>query len=97
MRKSVNEIEIVLQKHSYSIDNIICDVIKIFNLKKICRQVGFQKQAGYSASEIITLMLVLPLILLKSVHALYKSEFAKLGEMKKDTTCRKTAKKGQTS
>jgi len=88
MRKSLNEIEIVLQKHSYSIDNIICDVMKTFNLKKICKQVGFQKQAGYSASEIITLMLILPLILLKSVHALYESEFTKLGEMKKDTIYR---------
>jgi predicted nucleic acid-binding Zn finger protein len=88
MRKSVNEIEIVLQKHSYSIDNIICDVMKTFNLKKICQRVGFQKRAGYSASEIITLLLILPLILLKSVHALYESEFTKLGEMKKDTIYR---------
>lgn len=60
----------------------------LFNLKRICKQVGFQKQAGYSAAEIITLMLILPLILLKSVHVLYESEFAKLGEMKKDTIYR---------
>jgi len=83
MRKPVKEIENVLQNHGYSINNIICDVMKTFKLKTLCRQVGFQKQAGYSTTEILTLMLMLPLMLLKSVHALYKSEFQKVTSMKK--------------
>ena len=83
MRKPVKEIENVLQNHGYSITNIICDVMKTFKLKTLCRQVGFQKQAGYSTTEILTLMLMLPLMLLKSVHALYKSEFQKVTSMKK--------------
>jgi len=82
MRKPVKEIENVLQNHGYSINNIICEVMKTFKLKTLCRQVGFQKQAGYSSSEILTLMLMLPLMLLKSVHALYKSEFQKVTTMK---------------
>jgi len=82
MRKPVKEIENVLQDHGYSINNIICEVMKTFKLKTLCRQVGFQKQAGYSTSEILTLMLMLPLMLLKSVHALYKSEFQKVTTMK---------------
>jgi len=57
--------------------------MKTFKLKTLCRQVGFQKEAGYSTSEILTLMLMLPLMLLKSVHALYKSEFQKVTIMKK--------------
>jgi len=83
MRKPVKEIENVLQNHGYSINNIICEVMKTFKLKTLCRQVGFQKEAGYSTSEILTLMLMLPLMLLKSVHALYKSEFQKVTTMKK--------------
>ena len=83
MRKPVKEIENVLQNHGYSINNIIVEVMKTFKLKTLCHQVGFQKQAGYSTSEILTLMLMLPLMLLKSVHALYKSEFQKVTTMKK--------------
>ena len=88
MRKPVKEIENVLQNHGYSINTIIFDVMKTFKLKTLCRQVGFLKQAGYSASEVITLMLMLPLMLLKSVHALYKSEFQKVTTMKKDAIYR---------
>ena len=82
MRKPVKEIENVLQNHGYSINTIICEVMKTFKLKTLCSQVGFQKQDGYSPSEILTLMLMLPLMLLKSVHALYKSEFQKITPMK---------------
>jgi len=50
--------------------------------------VGFQKQEGYSPFEIISLMLIFPLMLLKSVNALYRSEFQKVTSMKKDTIYR---------
>jgi hypothetical protein len=88
MRKSITEIQNVLKTNGYSINNIICDVMKTFKFKSLCRQVGFQKQEGYSAFEIITLMLMFPLMLLKSVHALYRSEFQKVTDMKKDAIYR---------
>ncbi len=88
MRKDVNEIQNVLKNHGYSVNTIICDVMKTFKLKLLCRQVGFQKQEGYSAFEIISLMLMLPLMLLKSVNALYRSDFQKVTEMKKDAIYR---------
>lgn len=88
MRKPVKEIENVLHTHGYSINNIIFEVIKTFKFKTLCCKVGFQKQDGYSASEIMVLMLVLPLMLLKSVNALYKSEFQKVTAMKKDSIYR---------
>lgn len=84
MRNSIKEIENVFQIHGYSIDTIIFDVMKTFKLKTHCRQVGFQKQDGYTASEIVTLMLMLPLMLLKSINSFYKSEFQKVTAMKKD-------------
>ena len=88
MRKPIEEIKIVLETHSYSINNIIFQVMKTFKIKSLCCRVGFQKQDGYSASEIITLILVLPLMLLNSVNALYKSEFQKVTAMKKDSIYR---------
>lgn len=36
MRQSLNEIKNVIDKHEYTIDNIICDIMKKFNLKTIC-------------------------------------------------------------
>jgi hypothetical protein len=88
MRKSLKEIESVLQHHGYSIDTIIFNVMKTFKLKTLCNHVGFRKQDGYSASETITLMVMLPLILIKSVNAFYKSEFQKVTDMKKDAIYR---------
>lgn len=88
MRQDLNEIKKVLDKHGYSINNIICDVMKIFNFKTICCNSGAKKGDGYSISEIITILVMLPLMLLKSVHALYRSEFQKVAEMKKDTIYR---------
>lgn len=88
MRKHVKEIENVLQNHSYSIDTIIFDVMKTFKLKTLCCKVGFKKQDGYSASEIVTLMLMFPLMLLKSINSFYKSEFQKVTSMKKDAIYR---------
>ena len=88
MRKSIKEIEDVLQNHGYSIDTIIFNVMKTFKLKMLCNQVGFIKQDGFSTTEIITLIVMLPLMLLKSVNALYKSEFQKVTAMKKDTIYR---------
>jgi len=88
MRNNLNGIQNVLKTNEYSINNIICDVMKTFKFKSFCRQVGFQKHEGYNAFEIISVMLMLPLMLLKSVHALYKSEFQKVTNMKKDTIYR---------
>lgn len=88
MRKSIKEIKDVFQDHSYSIDTIIFNVMKTFKLKKLCRQIGFQKQDGYSASEIVSIMVMLPLMIINSVHAFYKSEFQKVTAMKKDAIYR---------
>ena len=88
MRQDLNEVKKVLDKHGYSINTIICDVMKTFNFKTLCWKADAVKGDGYSVSEIITLLIMFPLMLLKSVHALYKSEFQKTTEMKKDTIYR---------
>ncbi len=69
MRKNVDEIKIVLKKHEYSINTIICDVMKKFKFKTTCCKSGISKGSGYSVSEIIGMMILLPLMLLPSVHA----------------------------
>jgi hypothetical protein len=88
MRKNVNEIQNVLKTHGYSINTIIGDVMKTFKLKSFCNQIGFRKQEGYSATETLALMVMFPLMLLKSVHALYRSQYKTITKMKKDTIYR---------
>jgi len=88
VRQDINEVKKVLDKYGYSINNIICDVMKIFKFKTICCKTGMVKNDGYSASDIITLMILFPLMLLNSVHAFYESQFYMVADMKKDTIYR---------
>lgn len=88
MRQSLNEIKNVIDKHGYSINNIICDVMKKFKFNSICRQAGIVKETGYSVSEILTLMIIFPLMLLKTVNSFYKTHYTKATEMKKDVIYR---------
>ncbi|WP_019416160.1 hypothetical protein [Paenisporosarcina sp. TG20] len=84
MRKNVKEIENVFQSHGFSIDSIIQNVMKKFKFRSLCHQVGFKKQQGDSVTDIMTLLLLFPLMLINSVNALYKSSYHYMAEMKKD-------------
>jgi len=88
MQKNINEIKTVLEKHEYSINTIICDVAKKFKLKTICSQIIECKNSGYKPSDIIMLMVMMPLMLLNSVHSLYKSQYKNTVAMKKDAIYR---------
>lgn len=88
MRKNVKEIENVFQSHGFSIDSIIQNVMKKFKFRSLCHQVGVKKQQGYSVTDIMTLLLLLPLMLITSVNALFKSNYQNVSGMKKDTLYR---------
>jgi hypothetical protein len=88
MQQNSDEIKKVLGKKGYNISNIICEILKRFNFKTICNRVGLIKKEGYSISEILTLMFIMPLMLLESVLAFYKSEYKNLTCMKKDVIYR---------
>ena len=84
----MNEIATVFESQNYSINNIICDTMKKFKFKTLCHRAGIQKADGYSATEILTLLLMLPLMALKNVHQLYKSAYAEKVAMQKDALYR---------
>jgi hypothetical protein len=90
MRQSLNEIKNVLDKHEYTIDNIICHIMKKFNFKTICWQSGANniKEDGYKLTEIVTVMVLFPLMLLKTVNAFYKSQYEGITQMQKDVIYR---------
>lgn len=74
----------VLYSFSDQIPLLLGDVMKSFKLKSLCHQIKFTKEEGYSATEILTLMIMFPLMLLNRVHALYRSQYKNVTVMKKD-------------
>lgn len=88
MQTNLNEIQKVIKTHGYSINSIISDVMKTFKFRSLCHQVGFKKQDGFSITEIITLLLVFPIMLLNSVNAFFRSDFQRVTDMKKDVLYR---------
>ncbi len=88
MRENITEIKKVLNEHQYSIQAIIFDAMGTFKLNAIVRKAHFQKQEGYRVTEILALMIMLPLMLLKSVNGFYPSEFQPITQMKKDAIYR---------
>ena len=83
-QKNINEIKSVFNRHEFKIDTIISEIMKKFNFKTLCHKSGMVKQSGYNITEVITLMILLPLMLLKSTNALYKSYYSSITTMKKD-------------
>jgi len=88
MREKTKEIEKVFLTHGFSINSIIRDVMETFNFRSLCYKAGFSKQQGYSVTDIITLLLVFPLMIIDSVNAFYKSEFNNVTTMQKDAIYR---------
>jgi hypothetical protein len=62
--------------------------MKEFNIKTLSCKSGIKKQEGFSASEILILLIMLPLMALKNVHQLYKSEYGRKAAMQKDALYR---------
>ena len=78
----------LLRSKRCSINAIIFDAMGTFKLNSIIRKAHFKKQEGYRVTEILALMIMLPLMLLNSVNSFYKSEFQKVTKMKKDAIYR---------
>jgi len=86
--RQFEEIANVIEEKGYSLHSIITDTIKEFNMKTLCHRSGIIKQAGYGAFDILVLLLMMPLMSLKTVSQLIKEEYAGIVKMKKDTIYR---------
>ncbi len=65
MRETTSEIKKVFDKHQYSIDSIVFDVMETFKLNSIVRHTRFEKQEGYAVTEILALLILFPLMLVR--------------------------------
>ena len=82
------EIAKIIEDKGYSLHSIITDTIREFNIKTLCHRSGLIKQAGHGAFDILVLLMLMPLMALKTVNQLVKDEFSGLVKMKKDTIYR---------
>ena len=85
MRETTSEIKKVFDKHQYSIDSIVFDVMQTFKLRSILRLTQFEKQEGYAVTEVLALLIMFPLMMLSSVNSFFHSEFQAITTMKNDT------------
>ena len=88
MRETTSEIKKVFDKHQYSIDSMVFDVMQTFKLHSIVRHTQFDKQEGYAVTEILALLIMFPLMMVSSVNRFCHSEFQGMTAMKKDTMYR---------
>ena len=84
----INQIESIIKKHDMDINFIIFDFFKKFKVKNICDRIKIKKDCGYSIIEILLIILTIPLVLVKSVNSLYRSEFKWLAKMNRCTIYR---------
>ena len=62
--------------------------MQTFKLHSIVRHTRFEKQEGYSVTEILALLIMFPLMMLSSVNSFFRSEFHEITTMKKDALYR---------
>ncbi len=88
MRETTSANKTVFDKHQYSIDSIVFDVMQTFKLHSIVRHTQCAKQEGYAVTEILALLIMFPLMMVSSVHRFCHREFQGMTAMKKDTRYR---------
>ena len=75
MREDVSETGKILEQHEHSMTAVWLEMVQVFKLRSIVRKAGFEREPGYRVAEIITWMMRIPFLLLKSVYRWYTSDF----------------------
>ena len=96
MRETTSEIKKVFDKHQYTIDSIVFDVMQTFKLNSIIRHTQFEKHEGYAVTEVLALLIMCPLMmfamsppLTSSISILYSTRLFFLSGLKMEAfACR---------
>jgi len=81
---SIEEIKSIFENRNGTVGDTIYDLMKCFNMAKLCRSLGVNKQKGYSLPALIIVLTLFPVMLLKTVRGFILSG-CKLIEAQKDT------------
>ena len=81
---SIHEIKAVFDKKDADIGLTIFDLFARFRLQKLALQCGIAKLRGYPIAEIMTVLLLFPILMVTTVRGFVQSGFA-LTDARKDT------------
>ncbi len=84
----IEEIRTIFNNQKRTLNDALLSLFKLFKLNALCSKAGIEKQEGYSASEILKVLLLFPFMSLCTVRSLYLSRFQHLIEAKKDAIFR---------
>ncbi len=84
MQHDLSEVGKILETHEDSMTSVWLDAAKTFKLPSIIKQAGFEKSQGYSVTEMIVLVMLLPFLVLNRVNDWFTSHVRQITTMRKD-------------
>jgi len=81
----IEEIKTISGKDGLSFFDKLLKLFKLFNIDSLCRKNGMIKYNGFSVSEILTILVLFPFMVISTVNSLYASRFNEIIKAKKDT------------
>ena len=84
MQQDLSEVGKVLETHEYSMTSVWLDAANTFKLPSMIKQAGFEKAQGYSVTEMIMMMMLLPFLGLNRVNDWFTGHFREITTMRKD-------------
>lgn len=93
MLQKISEIKKMIEKKQYSSPASFLAIQKELLIPshfiRICKEKEVKREdVGFTVSDIFSLLVILPVLMMKSVDALYKSTYRNFAEMQKDTIYR---------
>ena len=73
---SVHEIKAVFEKENTDVGMTIFDLFSCFHLQKLATQCGFAKKRGYAVTEILSVLLLFPILMVTTVRSFMHSRYA---------------------
>jgi len=72
---SIQEIKSIFENQSESVGDTIFDLLKCFKMTKLCRSLGVVKTMGYSIPDLITILIMFPVMMIKTVRGFILSNY----------------------
>ena len=93
MLQKISEIKKMIEKKQYGSPTSFLAVEKELlipsHFNRLCKEKKVKRNdVGFAVSDVFSLLVILPLLMMKSVDALYKSAYRTVAEMQKDTIYR---------
>jgi len=73
---AIHEIKAVFEKENSDIGMTILDLFASFRLQKLARKCGLSKKRGHKTTEILSILLLFPILMVTTVRSFMNSRYA---------------------